>query len=171
MIDARTPTASVLGFLALLLAVPVTAEPTSGCLAGRDAATSAGLVKVGARTFANKPGGMREVNVTADCLSCHDGTVGKVVSVRDVRGANRGGGAIDFLAASSTFPSNGLHPVDIVYPEGKKGFRPLFEVQEKLPLGGGRVTCTTCHSGTDSRNAYLSISNERSALCTTCHVK
>jgi predicted CXXCH cytochrome family protein len=54
------------------------------------------------------------------------------------------------------------------------GVRPADSMRSlmppSLPLGGdGAIRCFTCHDVHDSRDALLSVPNDKSALCTACH--
>ena len=122
------------------------------------AAATATTVRVAGRLFSTAEGSIKPVAPTRDCLACHDGTVARQASLASV-------------SFSSADRRAGDHPVDIAYPTLDPRFRPLSEVERTLPLEGGLLTCNTCHAGSSPANAYLTVSNYRSALCLTCHVK
>lgn len=63
------------------------------------------------------------------------------------------------------------HPVDIPYPVGRKGFRPLADLDPRLKLKNGKVTCATCHRATEQGRVELSLPVRRSRLCLACHSK
>jgi predicted CXXCH cytochrome family protein len=111
------------------------------------------------------------------CLSCHDGTV-----AIDAFGGEPG----TTLMADTALISNDLinnHPVSFIYdsalamndgglydPTSKKSG--LGDTIQNDLLSNNRFECTSCHSPHDNSNGkFLRVSNDRSALCRTCHIK
>lgn len=127
------------------------------------------LTTVGGRSFATDFGILRETAVTSYCMGCHDGTIARLIP--HAPKAATSDGLLGLHADSSYFDAASQHPVDIPYPEGRRGFRPTAEVESVLPLSGGRVTCDSCHAGDDTTPAHLTIPNAGSRLCLTCHEK
>jgi predicted CXXCH cytochrome family protein len=105
------------------------------------------------------------------CLSCHDGTVGTsaigsahavLAGVREGFSAPGGDGLRD-------------HPIGIRYPTDPRKFRPrgIVETEHSIRLPGGRIECISCHDphNTSGVKKMLVVSNKRSRLCLSCHVK
>jgi len=63
----------------------------------------------------------------------------------------------------------------VVYPELRKGYRPVVAVLAKgtVTLPNNRVECVSCHDPHAAADVdrLLVMSNSRSALCLTCHQK
>lgn len=126
--------------------------------------------------------GTAEVNFDKNsrmCLSCHDGTV-----ALDSFGGETGSSFIPPSADVGTDLTND-HPVgsDAVYPlEGSTRFNPApdhkvngMRLRRWIDGNGDEVYvvgCSTCHTphykGFDHQ---LSISNDASAMCLSCHIK
>jgi predicted CXXCH cytochrome family protein len=61
------------------------------------------------------------------------------------------------------------HPVDVTYPQGENArYKPLSELDARLLLLDGQITCLTCHDA-GSRKHALVISDGEAQLCTACH--
>ena len=111
------------------------------------------------------------------CLSCHDGTV-----AIDAFGSNTGTTTI----AGSALIGNDLsddHPVSFIYDtalaeaDGEL-YNPatagsgLGDTIQNDLLFNNKVQCASCHNAHDNTNGhFLRVSNNRSALCRTCHIK
>jgi len=144
------------GFLAVLVLIPFLASGAdSSCPLGRG---------LGGERFRMAGGGyvtltngrVREVKgVTFYCAGCHDGTVASLAKVKMTSG--RG----------SELSGLGGHPVNVLYPMSKRGFRSEFELDSRLVLEDGQITCLTCHGGSDPTRSYLSLDYAR--LCRACH--
>jgi predicted CXXCH cytochrome family protein len=97
-------------------------------------------------------------DITIYCLDCHgDGEPG-------------GSDQIDTLAPESSHELGGLgrsHPVDVKYPSGANGYRPIGDLGGKITLVNGRVTCLTCHSASSDRSLLLP--TKAGELCIACH--
>ena len=152
----RKTSRTLAALLPVVLSGFVAADLSTSCPISAAAADT--TVRVAGRLFSSAEGAIRAVAPTRDCLACHDGTVARKSSLASV-------------SFSSADRRPGDHPVDFSYPTMDPKFRPLSEVEMTLPLEGGRLTCNTCHAGTNPANTYLTVSNYRSALCLTCHVK
>ena len=120
------------------------------------------LQEINGRVFYGAEGHIVEVpSITTYCLSCHDGTVaprrqGPSDQVRGERMQFKG--------------MSGLHPVEVHYPTGDRGFNATEKLPSAMVMPGGLVTCVTCHR-LDSGDHELVVSNRRSELCLTCHRK
>jgi len=147
----------------LLVLGALAAWPLLGSSPGSPAGAAAhreGLLRVGSRSFSVLGDSVVEVGRTSHhCLACHDGTVASEA----------------FSVSRSSFdatPSGGRgHPVDVPYPIWDRRFRPAAELDRRLVLSEGCVSCTTCHGGSDASRKRLSVPNDRSALCLCCHLK
>jgi predicted CXXCH cytochrome family protein len=103
------------------------------------------------------------------CLSCHDGAIAPDAFA----GIMAAPGAI-----SSGTPRKG-HPVGITYPvtlrRGDTAFKsapdPRIRLTGMIGGGGAQVTCNSCHSLYSTQPGLLVIRNDRSGLCTSCHVR
>ncbi len=111
------------------------------------------------------------------CLSCHDGTV-----AIDAFGSNTGTSIISGSVLIGSDLSDD-HPVSFIYDTA------LAQVDGELydpattdsGIGGtiqsdllfsNKVQCASCHNAHDNTNGYfLRVSNNRSVLCRTCHIK
>lgn len=74
---------------------------------------------------------------------------------------------IDFYASTSEFCENchgnmsGFHAVEIEYPVNDRNFTAVAELDPRIKLQEGRVTCESCHEAR----------NEGMMLCLRCHPK
>ncbi len=88
----------------------------------------------------------RITTTSAECLSCHDGTV--------------------------TTSIGESHPYDVDYDGARarsSNLRPRGALPANLVLPGGKVTCTTCHDGASTEPAKTSLPLVGSQLCFACH--
>lgn len=102
------------------------------------------------------------------CLGCHDG-----VTAPDVYTASHAVTVAEPLRRTG-LGARGLrsHPVGVKYPGPRSDYHPAAAVAAGgLHLPDGRIQCTTCHDAHNTRgfDGFLWISNQRSALCLTCH--
>ncbi len=102
------------------------------------------------------------------CLGCHDG-----VTATDVYTASHAVTVAEPLRRTG-LGARGLrsHPVGVKYPGPRPDYHPAAAVAASgLHLPDGRIQCTTCHDAHNTRgfDGFLWISNQRSALCLTCH--
>ena len=103
------------------------------------------------------------------CLTCHNGSVAvsTVGTAHAMRSASGGAWSPSFATRD--------HPIGVLYPDRKKGFRPKAGVEAigKIKLPDGRVECISCHDQHEEEELphLLVMSNKRSALCLSCHEK
>ena len=104
------------------------------------------------------------------CLGCHDGTMATstIGSSHALMAGRRAGYHIpdDFAWRD--------HPIGVPYPERSGEYRSMASVEAAgVPLPEGRIECISCHDphNRSGLQDMLVISNARSALCLTCHVK
>lgn len=111
------------------------------------------------------------------CLSCHDGTIalGAVVSEPE---EIRFQGDIRFIPEGTSRIWTDLsddHPVSFVYDSSLAQARPELTDPALLPSAvqldqNGQMQCTACHDPHDDTfTNFLVMSNQFSALCTSCH--
>lgn len=116
------------------------------------------------------------------CMGCHDGVTG----LGDIQHESQIGltptnsatamGAVDANLGTSLLND---HPVNVPYLEGAaEELNTIASVTGAgLVLPGNTIQCTSCHDAHNQGTAgtfdapFLAISNEASALCTTCHDK
>ena len=105
------------------------------------------------------------------CLGCHDGTVATstIGSAHAILAGVRQG----FLAPDAYVLRD--HPIGVTYPRNSRKYRPQSVVlaEGKVRLPEGRIECVSCHDphNTAGADKMLVMSNKRSKLCLTCHVK
>ncbi|MBF0629145.1 MAG: cytochrome c3 family protein [Magnetococcales bacterium] len=96
------------------------------------------------------------------CLSCHDeknGNAPQRVGMR-LDGLLRHGG------------SSGLsHPVGRPYDKATSfgGYHPQSRLPTAVALPDGKVGCISCHQGYTKNHGRLTVDNQGSALCLSCH--
>lgn len=101
--------------------------------------------------------------VSLECISCHDGAVGKAMNVR--------------LAGDATLTYAGRnmdHPIGMNYREAAQYSRKLHPVESLSPLimlVDGKVGCSSCHNPYSHELTMLAMGNKGSALCLQCHNK
>lgn len=98
--------------------------------------------------------------LSLDCIGCHDGSIGRVVSHRIGQGA--------------WSHDSGAHPIGVGYRESrmrKGGLVPVSMLDKRLRLFGGKVGCGTCHDIYSKLPNMLAMSNAGSDLCLSCHRK
>jgi len=101
----------------------------------------------------SEDGAQRIQNLTAYCVACHG----------DLKEA--AGGKIH-----GTDSGVHSHPVDQSYPETGTDLVPLNELDRRLLLIDGKMTCITCHSHT-APDRQLVIADAYGKLCISCHRK
>jgi len=109
------------------------------------------------------------------CLSCHDGSAAVDTFGQPSSGASASGGPHERMLIGDHADLSSDHPIGVRYPDHDRGYRSRAEVEADgtVALPEGRVECTSCH---DVHNSFgheklLVKSNDRSALCLTCHRK
>lgn len=93
----------------------------------------------------------------AYCVSCHDGTIAKGVSICTV---------------DCRFDT--AHRISADYPPAGKeaSFAPADAVREAgVKLVNGQVTCGSCHNLKNQGKYHLAVETARSKLCITCHIR
>jgi len=98
--------------------------------------------------------------MSLDCIGCHDGSIGR---------------AADYKVGQGVWSHNeGSHPVGINYQECRMkrgGLHAVSMISKKLRLFNGNIGCGTCHDMYSSKPGKLTVSNEGSKLCLSCHNK
>lgn len=109
------------------------------------------------------------------CLSCHDGS-----TAGDVLGGTNGRPSVQEVVRGPSVTAHpgdlgGNHPIGVEYPAFNQEYRSKAQVEAEgyVVLPGGRVECLSCHDvhGQYGVESLLVKSNDRSALCLTCHRK
>ncbi len=118
---------------------------------------------LGAERKQQKEGALDGFSV--DCLGCHDGVHASSVAVnwrndpyRDYRHrrlTSEHPVGMDYQMYASTRPAD---------------YKPIFG-NTRMLLVNGKVGCLTCHDPLNPERRHLVMSDYRSALCFTCHVK
>jgi predicted CXXCH cytochrome family protein len=104
------------------------------------------------------------------CLGCHDGTVATSVigtSHAFLSGVREGFAVPDGFVWRD-------HPIGVPYPRNNREYHPeSFAVAKGIRLPEGRIECISCHDPHNEAGIrdLLVMSNRRSALCLTCHIK
>jgi len=95
------------------------------------------------------------------CMECHDGSMATQV------GFHAGGGDL------FQFGSNQEHPIGVAYHPGTGRNRiplePWQTLDSRVRLFDGTVGCGSCHSVYSQQRNLLVMSNQKSALCLSCH--
>lgn len=97
------------------------------------------------------------------CLGCHAGN-------------HSDGGAVTVSRDGVLRHSSGStpHPIGRSYSEASRrgGYHPEHQLsQKKIMLSDGKVSCVSCHEAYKKEHGKLVVTNERSALCLSCHAK
>lgn len=109
---------------------------------------------------------------TLMCMRCHDGTIAKdtLGALKQERFVNKENPAL--FRSAHGFSD---HPVNVRYPAVDRGYKPpaTLAAQGYVSLPDGKVQCSSCHDPHDqARQEYMLVmSNNRSALCLSCHNK
>lgn len=152
------PLAASLASAALFCAAAAYGTNLDCPAAGRSNTESAS--QIDGRVFAFTKGGMVELrSASAYCLSCHDGAVAPAVGIS--------------LQPSQHSAAAGAenHPIDVAYPDLRPGFRTRADLDPRLMLDNGRVTCKTCHASGGTDGGSLAMTTAGSQLCLACHLK
>lgn len=103
------------------------------------------------------------------CLGCHDGSV-----AMSTIGSSHAmlAGVREGFSMSEGFAYRD-HPIGVPYVAERKTYRPENVVSKSIRLPDGRIECISCHDphGESGVQKMLVMSNRRSALCLTCHIK
>jgi predicted CXXCH cytochrome family protein len=104
------------------------------------------------------------------CLSCHNGTVASstIGSAHAMLAGKRAGFDVPdgFVWRD--------HPIGIEYPTGMRDYHSkTYAESAGIRLPEGRIECVTCHDphGATGLDDMLTVSNKRSGLCLSCHIK
>lgn len=115
--------------------------------------------------FDDKQAG-RVDTISAMCLGCHDGTIGKDTPVRV--GSFRHGVRPEESAQELS------HPIGVNYRRAmtrRGGLHPPEGIDERIRLVNGKVGCVSCHDMYSRERKLLTVSNDRAGLCLACHDK
>jgi predicted CXXCH cytochrome family protein len=83
-----------------------------------------------------------------ECVNCHDGSTATITSFR--------------------------HPVGIYYPGYSMDGRSFISreaLNRRIVLIDGKIGCLSCHNPLNPAGDHLVMSNDRSKLCLSCHIK
>ena len=105
---------------------------------------------------------------SAFCLTCHDGSLAPDESsavIERTAGIWRHGDA----------GNRSSHPLGVSYIKAHAGkphaYRRISSLPSTIRLPSGKVECLSCHNLYSKNEHLLSVSNERSRLCLSCHRK
>jgi len=104
--------------------------------------------------------------LSANCISCHDGSYATSVPVR--AGIWQHGNGLDLS-------QGGNHPIGVDYeaarmkPKRKTDLRPMAMVDPRIKFFNGKIGCGSCHDPFSDKPGKLVMSNEESRLCYACH--
>ena len=114
------------------------------------------------------------------CLSCHDGTIalGNVLSRPSPIAMTGGVSTIPVTAPgyigtdlSDDHPISFMYSPELAVARGELADPSLLDPRIKLDIAG-QIQCTSCHDPHDNTyGKFLVMSNQATALCTSCHVK
>ena len=108
-------------------------------------------------------------SVSAECLSCHDGSMGKAAPVKAGLWQHS-----DPLMGLGPQSYTGVHPVGIDYEESRMDhddLKPSSMIPKKIKLVNGKVSCISCHDPYSNNRAQLISTNRNGELCLGCHDK
>jgi predicted CXXCH cytochrome family protein len=128
------------------------------------------MFRVGGQRRVFQPGRYMPGPTSLLCLGCHDGTI--AMSTMGTSHALLAGVREGFAVPDSFVWRD--HPIGVLYPVGRRDYRPRSFVEKAgIRLPEGRVECISCHDPHNTRDIehLLVMSNRRSALCLTCHIK
>ncbi|MFG0251925.1 MAG: cytochrome c3 family protein [Phycisphaerales bacterium JB038] len=106
---------------------------------------------------------LTEAEDSTKCLTCHDGSVASDVG--------HDGLASSFSIGNPRYGQSG-HPIRMEYRAGARDSSPLHlpsMLDDRIRLFDDRVECASCHSVYAGTEDLLVLSNDRSALCLSCH--
>lgn len=109
------------------------------------------------RYYLESASGARQLaDVTGYCVGCHGGESGEPTH------AETPGPDIGALGRS--------HPVDLAYPTDREGLAKPEDLDSRLELSDGELTCLTCHRA-DAPDHRLVIPARGGELCQACHLQ
>ncbi len=146
-------------------------RPSSSPLNQPDRQATVELFRIEAQRDVFVPGRFTPGPTSLICIGCHDGTV-----ATSTIGSSHAllAGVREGFAVPEGFAWRD-HPIGIHYPAGEREFHPASVVlaKGKVKLPEGRIECVSCHDPHNQSGApkMLVMSNRRSRLCLSCHIK
>lgn len=111
------------------------------------------------------PGGSLD-DSSVQCLTCHDGSISG-----DAGTTSLGSG----LWRHDTDVGRNSHPIGVDYSEAYRDapreYVEMGAIPPEIVLPGGKVECVSCHNLYAQNEYLLSVTNQGSRLCLTCHRK
>lgn len=102
---------------------------------------------------------------STECLSCHDGVTASLVQPK----------VKEFPSASKTFGGRSTkdHSIGMRYElySATGTYKPAMNSSSSMVFVDGKVGCLTCHNPLNPEKNHLVMSDARSALCMTCHIR
>lgn len=107
------------------------------------------------------------------CLSCHDGTIGRMIFYPYAPSSHSPGKAyLPRLDRSSKDNFTGDHPVSTRYKPGSAGLAALATARQNgmtfYGVGGNQIECASCHNPHTTANKF-SLEKPEADLCAACH--
>ena len=103
------------------------------------------------------------------CLSCHDGSIAGDTGTMNLEGKSSG------IWRHNGYTGSNSHPIGIDYRRAyRKNSREITEVSmlpSVITLPEGKVECVSCHNLYSKNESLLTVSNNGSRLCLSCHKK
>jgi len=176
-----------------------TLGPANVPLWNRYVDTSKNFMVYTGSTMDTQPGNPMQSG-SAACLACHDGTIAYAPAYgqngMDKMGVINGPGLHENAITENCtrchvsiysrqvkdtlkfgMDLRGMHPISMTYPTPAQdpAFLPPADAKSgwnDVKLFNGKVECASCHAVHDPTiSPFLRKSNDRSALCLTCHIK
>ncbi len=100
------------------------------------------------------------------CLTCHDGSNAQGIYVYVKNEGQESRDNARHLGCAS-------HPVGMNYAgySPRRRYIPQGSLDQSIVLIRGKVGCLSCHNPLNPAKKHLAMSNERSSLCFSCHIK
>lgn len=110
------------------------------------------------------------------CLSCHDGTIGRMIfypyALRVASPNAYGDAYLPRLDRSSKNNFTGDHPVSTLYKPGRAGLAAVATAKKNgmtfYGAGGDQLECASCHNPHTTANKF-SLEKPEEDLCAACH--
>lgn len=118
-------------------------------------------------TVRSENGGLVGIDsFSSDCILCHDGMnaphyEAKFVGTREQR----------FIDIATIV---GSHPIGMNYGEyadSRQEFKGWGNTNPDMSFVAGKIGCLTCHNPLNPQRFHLVMSNDKSNMCLSCHVK
>lgn len=129
--------------------------------------------------------------ISMECISCHDGTIGRTVYFKMVKSAipettdvlvlqitHSSGSDVVTSTTTGTIDTNTVasrtsHAIgtDFSKYNCNPGYNSWESLPEEMVLINGEISCATCHNLLGNSRLYLSVNMSASGLCFTCHRK